>query len=177
MTTASSNPPWGRIIATLACLAALPICYSIATNLYADFPSYADWACGETKASGCYEWGLITVGPFYLLFLLLFVAVVAGLAAIPLLILPIIWLRGRRTTSTVTKPADVVHVAETASTVPIEKTYHNLTVVDSSRKTKPVASRATAETTQATADLADDAGNVSVGSAIKEIFSRADRNA
>jgi hypothetical protein len=177
MKAANGNPPWGRIVATLACLAALPICYAIATNLYSKFPSYADWACGETKASGCYEWGLITVGPFYLLFLLLFVAVVAGLAAIPLLLIPIIWLTGKRTAPTVAKPVDVEQVAETASTFAIEKTCHNLTVVDSSRKAKPVARIVTAATNDATADLADDGEKVSVRSAIKDIFNRTDRHA
>lgn len=178
VTAATQNPPWGRIIATLACLALLPICFSIAGSLYADFPSYVEWACGESSASGCVEWSLVTVGPLYILYAMVYFTFVTGMTLLPLLLLPVIWLRGRKQ-KPISPSADNIAaqveaaLPDLAATAPVKKTYHNLTVVDSSVKAQPVPRAATAKQIETKVDEAE---NVSIRAAIKGIFNRTDSN-
>jgi hypothetical protein len=182
MTAANSSPPIGRIIATLACLAALPLCLSIAGNLFAGFPSYSEWACGDSSASGCVEWSLVTVGPLYILYVVFFGLIVGGLAAAPVLLLPIIWLVGRKKTAKLSNTGETTSQVATAEldspdVAQVERKYHNLKVVDSSTKAKRVASRVAVQEHETLDHLANETETVSIKSAVKEIFSRADRNA
>ena len=58
-----------------------------------------------------------------------------------------------------------------------EKTYSNLKVIDSSKRTRSVARVVTTEMSISEGDVAEEAGTATVRSAIKDIFNRTDSNA
>lgn len=111
--------PLGGLLAS--CLMTL-----IVPTIYSGVPSYESVACGTTHASGCLEWGLIIVGPFYLLGLIVVASLISFIVIAPAALSFALWLGN-----------------------PISKDRHET-------------------------DLTDQSGNVTVWSAIKDIFNRND---
>jgi hypothetical protein len=80
-----------RLVALFLCGIAMIFSVLIAKWMVGSFPSFETTACGTRVTGDCVGWSLIFIGPFYLLFFVLWLAFAFMVAALPLALFAGFW--------------------------------------------------------------------------------------
>ena len=182
-----------RMVGTFACLAVGVAWVQYCINhghrfIQPDtiFSIYCEVIGRSSPEVSCPNAELMVLFPLLIIIAILYYVIVAFIAIIPIGAavsgILFIWLLRRNKNAQPPRIGETISQVATdelkpAESTQVEKNYHNLKVVDSLKHAKTVRRNLAIQENETADHLANDTEKVSVKSAVKEIFSRADRNA
>ena len=182
-----------RMVGTFACLAVGVAWVQYCINhghrfIQPDtiFSIYCEVIGRSSPEVSCPNAELMVLFPLLIIIAILYYVIVAFIAIIPIGAavsgILFIWLLRRNKNAQPPRIGETISQVATDELKPAESTqvgkkYHNLKVINSLRQARTVGVNLVVQEDDTAAHLANDAEKVSVKSAVKEIFSRADRNA